>query len=62
MLSIIMTKFKISYILLTIFSFACVFSKVNAQEKTPESIAYRFFMPALQMGYINHNSEIFHQA
>jgi hypothetical protein len=29
----------------------------NAQVKTPDKIADRFFMPALQMGYINHNSE-----
>ncbi len=29
----------------------------NAQVKTPDIIAERFFMPALQMGYINHNSE-----
>lgn len=30
---------------------------LRAQEKTPDKIAERFFMPALQMGYINHNSE-----
>lgn len=29
----------------------------NGQVKAPEKIAERFFMPALQMGYINHNSE-----
>jgi hypothetical protein len=29
----------------------------NAQVKAPDKIAERFFMPALQMGYINHNSE-----
>jgi hypothetical protein len=29
----------------------------NAQVKTPDIIAESFFMPALQMGYINHNSE-----
>jgi hypothetical protein len=29
----------------------------HGQIKTPNKIAERFFMPALQMGYINHNSE-----
>lgn len=29
----------------------------HAQVKTPDKIAERFFMPGLQMGYINHNSE-----
>lgn len=31
------------------------FLTVNAQNKTPDKIAERFFMPAFQMGYINHN-------
>lgn len=34
-----------------------IFSTVQAQMKTPDKIAERFFMPAIQMGYINHNSE-----
>ena len=29
----------------------------KAQVKSPDKIAERFFTPALQMGYINHNSE-----
>jgi hypothetical protein len=29
----------------------------NAQEKAPDKIAERFFMPAIQMGSINHTSE-----
>jgi hypothetical protein len=33
------------------------FFAANAQVKTPDKIAERFFMPALQMGYINHNAE-----
>lgn len=33
------------------------FFKLNAQVKTPDKIAERFFLPAIQMGYINHNSE-----
>ena len=33
------------------------FLTINAQVKASDKIAERFFMPALQMGYINHNSE-----
>ena len=40
----------ISLIISTIFT-------AQAQVKTPDKIAERFFMPAIQMGYINHNSE-----
>lgn len=28
----------------------------QVQQKTPDPIAERFFMPSLQMGYINHNA------
>lgn len=31
--------------------------QTKAQVKTPEKIAERFFIPAIQMGYINHNSK-----
>jgi hypothetical protein len=37
--------------------FAHSFIHLNAQVKTPDSVAERLFMPALQMGYINHNSK-----
>ena len=40
----------ISLVISTIFT-------AQAQVKTPDKIAERFFMPAIQMGYINHNSE-----
>jgi len=45
-------KLFLIYLLLNTFYF-----NANAQEKTPEKIAERFFMPAVQMGFINHNSE-----
>lgn len=38
-------------------SLSTFYFNANAQEKTPEKIAERFFMPAVQMGFINHNSE-----
>lgn len=32
--------------------------QLEAQKKTPENLAQRLFSPALQMGYINHNSDL----
>ena len=47
--------------LLSIILFLVIFSNpllhLHAQEKTPDNITQKFFMPALQMGYINHNSD-----
>lgn len=45
-----------SMVLVTTLVGSSIFT-ANAQVKTPEKIAERFFMPALQMGFINHNSE-----
>lgn len=47
----------IRFLLLQIF-ISISFFTANAQVKTPDNIAERFFMPALQIGYINHNSDM----
>lgn len=52
-----MTNTLQSVVLSVIIIIGSLFS-ANAQVDTPDKIAERFFMPALQMGYINHNSEI----
>jgi hypothetical protein len=45
-------KLALLFLSLTTYHFTA-----NAQEKTPDKIAERIFMPAVQMGFINHNSE-----
>lgn len=50
------TNSVLKSLLSIIFSIVSLFS-ANGQNKTPDKIAERFFMPALQMGYINHNSD-----
>lgn len=56
-----MMNLKKCNILLKFILFFVIFSNsilyLKAQNKTPDNIAERFFMPALQMGYINHNAE-----
>lgn len=44
-------------IVLAVLLIGSSFFTANAQVKTPDKITERFFMPALQMGYINHNSK-----
>ncbi len=51
-----MVKSFHSLVLTIVIAFGCHF-EANGQVKTPDKIAEKFFMPALQMGYINHNSE-----
>ena len=51
---------KSCFIIRIILFHIVLFSQIlqtKAQVKTPEKIAERFFIPALQMGYINHNSK-----
>ncbi len=49
------SPFKITYIILP--AILLCYSVANAQVKPSSEIAQRFFVPAVQMGYINHNSD-----
>lgn len=46
-----------SHLFVLIVLVSTIYNPLFAQEKTPESIAERFFMPAIQIGFINHNSD-----
>lgn len=49
-------SFKTNITLLSLL-FSCSVFVANAQVKPSSEIAQRFFVPAVQMGYINHNSD-----
>lgn len=48
---------KLKGFLMAVIVLCCPLIPVFAQVKTPDKIAERFFMPALQLGFINHNAE-----